>query len=392
MAEILLFNAGSSSVKWKLFDVAKKAVLANGQVERINTPQASFTIKHGETKLTTNYSDLDYPTAAKLIIKTLEEEHLLNDLVAIGHRVVAGGQAFLAATKLDEAAIAKIKQMASFAPLHNPQEVRYIELMQKMLPKTPQFAVFDSQFFTKMPAVTATYALPAALTAKYGIRKYGEHGISHEYLANKAAAMLQTPLKKLKLITLHLGSGASVCAIKDGMAYDSSMGFTPVDGLVMGTRSGDVDPSLVPFLMENEQMTAKEVLDMLNHKSGLLGVSQQSSDMRDIEAGKQKGEKNASLAYDMFVNQVVKYTGSFYAELGGADAIIFAGGIGEHQAGVRAAICSRLECLGIKIAAEKNNQLSYGDLSAPDATVKTLLIPTDEELAMFEQIIAALAK
>lgn len=392
MAKILLLNAGSSSVKWKLYQTDPAQAVASGEVERINTPQASVTVKVAGTKTETTHPNLDYSAAARMIVTTLNEQNLVQpgELAAVGHRVVAGGQKFTHATKVDAAVLQEIKALASFAPLHNPQEARCIELMQKLLPDVDQYAVFDSHFFTQMPEVNAYYGLPLPLTEKYGVRRYGEHGISHAYLTKKAAQLMHRPASELKLITLHLGSGSSLCAIKNGAAFDSSMGFTPLTGVLMGTRAGDVDPSLVPFLMKQLAMTADEVVQMLNDKSGLLGVSQVSADMRDLEKAKQAGNAAAQLAYDMFINRVVKYVGSYYTEMNGADALIFAGGIGEHQTQVRADICRQLQVLGVELDTQKNEANQPGLLSPATSSPQVWLIPTDEEQFMFDEITAAL--
>lgn len=388
MSKILLLNAGSSSVKWKVFELADEKMIAKGEIERINTPKATVSVKFNDQKIETNEPDLGYEDSVKMILKKIEELKIASadEIQIVGHRVVAGGQEFKHATKITPDVLTKIKELKDFAPLHNPHEARFIELTQKILPNVDQYAVFDSTFFIDMPEMNAIYSLPYELTQKYSIRRYGEHGISHGYLGKRAAEILNRPYEELKIITLHLGSGASVAAIKEGKAFDSSMGFTPLDGLTMGTRSGDVDPALVPFFMEKEGMTADDVLDLLNNKSGIEGISEISADMRDIEARWVAGDKKAALAREIFINRVVKYVGSYYAELGGIDALVVAGGIGENQIDLRFDLLKELESLGIEVDEQKNQANQEGIISPTSAKIKTLLIPTNEELAMVREI------
>ena len=388
MDKVLLLNAGSSSVKWKVFEIESEKVAGEGEVERINTPQALVTTKFNGEKKQSQEPNLGYEDAVRMILNKIEEFKIasLNEIQIVGHRVVAGGQKFKKATLITPEVLQAIKDLKDFAPLHNPHEARYVELMQKILPNVDQYAVFDSIFFTDMPESNAIYSLPYELTQKYQIQRYGEHGISHSYLAERTAELLNRPLNELKIITLHLGSGASVAAIKDGKAFDSSMGFTPLTGLTMGTRAGDVDPAIVPFLMEKEDMTAEEVMTLLNDQSGLLGISESSSDMRDIEAAWKKGDHQASLAREIFINRVVKYVGAYFAELGGIDALVLAGGIGEHQIDLRLALLKQLRVLGIKVDEKLNQANQEGIISPQDAQIKTMLIPTNEELQMVRQI------
>lgn len=393
MPKILLMNAGSSSVKWKLFELTDESVVAKGLVERMLAKGSKFEIKYGTEVYQETTDNLTYERAAEMILEKLTalKITLLADIVCVGHRVVAGGQTFKKATRVDADVIAQILALSDHAPLHNPMEAKYIELMQQVLPDVPQYAVFDSQFFTQMPEENAIFSLPYELTKEYGIRRYGEHGISHEYLVHKAAQMLDRPLEELKLITLHLGSGSSVSATKDGKAFASSMGFTPLTGLTMGTRAGDVDPSLVPFLMEKLSLSASEVLELFNEKSGLLGLSGYSDDMRDIKE-KSATDAQCRLALDVYENKIVGYTGSYFAQLGGADVLVFAGGIGENNAWLRQDICARLACLGVELDQTLNEQGQEGVISTSASKVKVLLLPTNEELAMVQQIKAQLEK
>ena len=388
MDKVLLLNAGSSSVKWKVFGIESERVASEGEIERINTPQALVTTKFNGEKKQSQEPNLGYEDAVRMILNKIEEFKIasLNEIQIVGHRVVAGGQKFKKATLITPEVLQEIKDLKDFAPLHNPHEARYVELMQKILPNVDQYAVFDSVFFTDMPESNAIYSLPYELTQKYQIQRYGEHGISHSYLAERTAELLDRPLNELKIITLHLGSGASVAAIKNGKAFDSSMGFTPLTGLTMGTRAGDVDPAIVPFLMEKEGMTAEEVMTLLNDQSGILGISESSSDMRDIEAAWKKGDRQASLAREIFINRVVKYVGAYFAELGGIDALVLAGGIGEHQIDLRLALLKQLRVLGIEVDEKLNQANQEGIISPKDAQTKTMLIPTNEELQMVRQI------
>lgn len=393
MPKILLMNAGSSSVKWKLFELTDESVVAKGLVERMLAKGSKFEIKYGTEVYQETTDNLTYERAAEMILEKLTALKItsLADIVCVGHRVVFGGQTFKKATRVDAEVSAQILALSDHAPLHNPMEAKYIELMQQVLPDVPQYAVFDSQFFTQMPEENAIFSLPYELTKKYEIRRYGEHGISHEYLVHKAAQMLDRPLEELKLITLHLGSGSSVSATKDGKAFASSMGFTPLTGLTMGTRAGDVDPTLVPFLMEKLSLSASEVLELFNEKSGLLGLSGYSDDMRDIKE-KSATDSQCRLALDVYENKIVGYTGSYFAQLGGADVLVFAGGIGENNAWLRQDICARLACLGVELDQTLNEQGQEGVISTSASKVKVLLLPTNEELAMVQQIKAQLEK
>ena len=384
---ILLLNAGSSSVKWKLFDINNEQEIAEGGIERINTPKSQVDLKFNGERYEEVIPNINYDDSIRLIFDDIEDKGItnINSIKAIGHRVVAGGQKFKKATKLDDNVIEDIKNLSDFAPLHNPNEVKFMKVVQEILPNINQYAVFDSSFFADMNEENAIYSIPYDLTKKYGIRRYSEHGISHNYLSKEAAKLLDKPLDELKLITLHLGGGASAAAIKYGKAYDSSMGFTPLAGLTMGTRSGDIDPSIVPLLMNKENMTKEEVINLLNNKSGVLGISNLSDDMRDIEAECDNNHQ-AKLAYDIFINRVVKYTGSFFTEMNRADAIVIAGGIGEHQYKIRYKILEKLSCLGVKIDKELNDKNYHGIISSKDSKIKVMIIPTNEELEMVRQI------
>ncbi|MFL2029357.1 acetate/propionate family kinase [Loigolactobacillus zhaoyuanensis] len=393
MQKILTINAGSSSLKWKLFAQPMETILAHGLVERLNQPVANFKLTTQTEKFSQALPDLTAKKAIALILDKLETLAVISsrqEITAVGHRVVAGGDVFKHATVVTPNVLTQILALSDYAPLHNPAEAHYIKRLTTALPQAQQVAVFDSQFFLKMPEMNAIYSIPYEYTQKYHIRRYGEHGISHEYLANRAATLLGKPLAQLKLITLHLGSGASITVIKDGIPFDTSMGFTPLTGVTMATRAGDTDPALVPFLQEKLQLDSTAVVsDILNTKSGLLGISGISMDMRDLKAAEQT-DPRAKLAIDIFVNRIVKYIGSYYTELGGLDALIFSGGIGENDADLRARIVHNSRALGITLDEARNQSVSEGALSPDHAAVTTLLIPTDEELAVVRQVSQAL--
>ncbi|RRK09347.1 acetate kinase [Lactiplantibacillus garii] len=392
MQKTLIINAGSSSLKWQLFEMPAETVVASGLVERISMPGSIFTIKYGDhQKYETTVDNLDQIHAAKLMLSELQRLDIiqsLDEITAVAHRVVAGGETFKHAVEVTPDVLEAIKGLSNFAPLHNPMEAVGIETMAQALPNVKQYAVFDSQFFTDLPEKNAIYSLPYDLTKKYHIRRYGEHGISHGYLTGRAAELLKKPKEQLDLVTLHLGSGASLAAVKNGKAYDTSMGFTPLTGVTMGTRAGDVDPSILPFLMQAEKISdPNEIMMMLNNESGLLGISGISPDMREIKA-QEATNPRAKLAVEIFVNRIVKYAGSYLTELNGADALIFAGGIGEHNDQLRQQIIDNLSIFGLKLDPELNAAGREGLISSADSKIKVMLIPTNEELAMVRQVAA----
>lgn len=389
MSKVLIVNAGSSSLKFKLFEMPQEKVLADGEVERLNMPGSKVKIKYGNGEVYKAEEDkIDYERSAGIMLNNLKDlgviDHLW-DIDAIGNRVVAGSDIFDKVVKIDDDSLSQIVELGDIAPIHNSVEAEYIEIIRRILPDTDQYAIFDSAFFKDVPEVNSIYGIPYELTKKFTIRRYGEHGINHGFITQEAEKALGND--HAKLVTLHLGSGASVAAEKDGKCYDTSMGFTPMNGLVMGTRSGDVDPALVPFFMKKMGASAEEVIDMFNKCSGLLGVSGVSSDMRDLE---DSDDDRAKLALDMFVNRTVKYAASYITELGGVDAIVFSGGIGEHDKWVREQVVKKLEIFGIKLDGDLNEQQKPGDLGTKDSSARILLIPANEELAMVRDVAAAL--
>lgn len=391
MSKTIAVNAGSSTLKFKLFDMPSEDVVAEGTIERIGEKMGHAKIKFGDgQKHEEEKPFADHGAAVNYLLDQLIDLGIVksyDEITAVGHRVVAGGEFFKDSAVIDDDVIKKIDELSEYAPLHDPAELIGIKAFRKVLPNAFAVAVFDTSFHVNMPKMNALYSVPYEWYEKYGARKYGAHGTSHRYVAGRAAEMLGKPLKDLKLITMHIGAGASITAIKDGKSFDTSMGFSPLAGITMATRSGDVDPSLVAFVQEKLGISSQEMISILNHKSGLLGISQLSPDMRDILAAADKGNEQAQLALDMYVNRIVRYVGAYIAEMGGADAIVFTAGVGENSVPVRKMVTDKLAYFGIKIDQEKNK--CHGverDLSADDAKIKTLLIPTNEELMIVRDI------
>ena len=386
--KVLVINAGSSSLKYQLLDTDNQQVLAKGLCERIGI-DGKFTYK-APGKNTIDAVDVAMPThseAIQAVLNALVDPDngviaSMKEIDAVGHRVVHGGETFACSVKIDDKVMAALEECIPLAPLHNPANITGIKACQAVMgPDVPQVAVFDTAFHQTMPPVAYTYALPYEYYEKDKVRRYGFHGTSHKYVAGRAAAMLGKPIEELKLISCHLGNGSSVTAIDGGKSVDTSMGFTPLAGLPMGTRSGDLDAGILEYLMGKYNMDIKEMLNVLNKKSGVLGVSGVSSDFRDLSAAGEKGNARAALAVDMFNYGVKKYIGAYAAAMGGVDAIIFTAGVGENSADQRMAIASGLEFMGVKMDAEANNVRGKETvISAADSQVKVLLIPTNEEL------------
>ncbi len=399
MKKVLVINTGSSSLKYQLIDMKDEMVLAKGLCDRIGIDN-SF-IKHTKTGSETVVIDIDMPShkaAIKEVVKALTDEKIgvisnMSEISAVGHRVVHGGEKFHESVIIDENVMKAIKDCVELAPLHNPPNIIGIEACQHIMPNTKMVAVFDTAFHQSLPQYAYMYALPYEIYEKHGVRKYGFHGTSHKYVSERAAAMLGKPVQKLKLISCHLGNGASICAVKYGKSVETSMGFTPLDGLAMGTRCGTVDPAVVKFLMENEKMNPKEIDEYLNKKSGVLGISGVSSDFRDIDAAVEEGNKRAQLAIDIFCYRVKKCIGEYAAVMNGVDAIIFTAGIGENNAIVRKNVTDDMESFGIMIDSQKNTiRGKEMDISTTDARVRTLVIPTNEELAIARETMKLTAK
>ena len=390
MLKELVINAGSSTLKWKLFSMPDEQILASGLVDRIDLPASVFTAQQpGQEKYRITQDNITYDLAATMVLSYLKDQGVvehLHEISGIGHRVVAGGEYFKDSVLVDNEVLAQIKELSQYAPLHNPIEARYIEIFMQLLPKARQVAVFDTSLYAEMPKVNYLYPIPYEHYTEYGVRKYGAHGTSHRYVAQRAAEMLGRPLEDLKLITCHLGSGSSITAFDHGQVIDTSMGFTPLGGVMMATRAGDLDASLVAFLAEKLEISVEEVVDILNQKSGLLGISQLSPDQRDLEEAAPTNPQ-AQLALDMFINRVVRFIGSYVAELGGLDAIVFTAGCGENAIEVRQKIADQLSYFGLAVDASRNDVRGKERKISPDnAAVDVLVVPTNEELMIVRDV------
>lgn len=382
--KIIAVNAGSSSLKFKLFDMPEETKLVSGVVERIGLKDSIFSMKqNGETvKEITNIPN--HTVAVNLLLKRLVDKGIvssLDEIEGVGHRVVHGGESFKDSVIIDEDVLREVHRLSDLAPLHNPANLVGIRAFQKALPDVPAVAVFDTAFHQTMEPVEFMYSVPYEWYTKYGVRKYGFHGTSHKYVSIRAAAMLDKPLDQLRVIVCHIGNGASLCAIKDGKSVDTSMGFTPLAGIAMGTRSGDIDPAIVQFISEKEGKRLDEVISELNRKSGYLGLSGLSSDSRDLWEAVERGDQKSILAVEKQAKMIADYIGSYFIQLGGCDAICFTAGIGENASETRKLVVDRLGALGVELDYEKN--LSRGKeavISKDTSKIKVLLIPTNEEV------------
>lgn len=384
---IMAINAGSSSLKWQIYDMPSEKRIAKGMIDRLGKQDAIFKADYGDGERFERQEPItSKEKAATLILTRLKSLHIvqrLEDIKGVGHRVVSGGEVFDKSTVITSDVLLQIKNLSELAPLHNNIEAYYVSVFAQLLPHSQQVAVFDTSFFSSLKPVNYLYPIDTKYYDQYGVRKYGAHGTSHRYVTQRTAEILQQPLEKTNLITLHLGNGASVSAIAHGKAIDTSMGFTPLAGLMMGTRSGDVDPSIIPYIMEKDHLqNISEMISILNKKSGLLGVSGVSNDKRDIDDAADNGDKRAQLAQEMFVNRIVKYVGSYLALLDELpDALVFTAGVGENDQPVRQAVCDQLQHLGVKIDAAKNQAKGQELLiSTPDSAIKVFVVPTNEEL------------
>jgi acetate kinase len=391
MTKIIAINAGSSSLKFQLFDMPKETVITKGIIERIGLNDSILNITvNGEKKKEV----LDIPNhevAVKLLLDKLTSYGIINSLdeiEGIGHRVVHGGEEFTDSALITDEVLAKIEKLFDLAPLHNPANVTGIKAFQAVLPNVPAVAVFDTAFHQTMPESSYLYSLPYEYYEKFGIRKYGFHGTSHKYVSQRAAELLGRPIEQLRLISCHLGNGASIAAIEGGKSIDTSMGFTPLAGVTMGTRSGNIDPALIPYIMDKTGKSADEVLEILNKKSGMLGVSGFSSDLRDIEDEAAKGNERAELALEVFANRIHKYIGSYAARMCGVDAIIFTAGIGENSDVIRAKVLRGLEFMGVYWDPSLNKvRGKEAFISYPHSPVKVLVIPTNEEVMIARDVV-----
>ena len=383
--KVLVINAGSSSMKFQLINVEEHKVLAKGLCERIGLGNGIFS--YGiEEKVTTNHDMADHSQALELVLDSLVNGKnapisSLDEIAAVGHRAAHGGKYYSKSSIVDDELIARMEEVKELAPLHNAAGIMGIQACKKLMPGKPMVCVFDTAFYTTLSPANYIYPIPYEYYEKYGIRKYGFHGTSHRYVARRSAKLLGKNLEDLKIVTCHIGNGSSCTAIKGGIAVDTSMGFTPIDGLMMGTRCGSIDPLIVTYLEEKENLSPKQMSDVLNKKSGFLGISGVSYDLRDVDEAAQNGNKRAALAYEMAASILKKYIGKYTFVMGGLDVITFTAGIGENDARMRAMALSGLEELGIKLDEKKNNTRESGEriISADDSKVKVLIIPTDEE-------------
>lgn len=383
---ILVLNCGSSSVKYKLIEIKANKVLAEGGIEKIGLPDAFIKFKFGNEKIQQDLDINDHVGAIKSILDNLTSKEYgcikdFKEIDAVGHRVVHGGEKFNKSVLINDEVIAKIKECYGIAPLHNPVNMAGIDAINEVLPEVPQVGVFDTAFHQTMPAKSYMYALPYKYYEEDGVRRYGFHGTSHRYVSQRVCEFLGVEPKGKKIITCHVGNGGSITAVKDGKSIDTSMGLTPTEGLMMGTRCGDVDPGALIFLMDKHNLSSKDMLNMVNKESGLAGVSGVSSDMREIAAAAKQGNEKAILSLEMYEQRITKYVGAFAAEMGGVDIIVFTGGVGEHQSSTRANVCKPLRFMGVEIddAANDANNGDEGIISTPNSAVKVVVIPTDEE-------------
>ena len=388
----MVLNCGSSSIKYQVIDMeaASSKLLAKGLVERIGLPEGDLTHKPvGKEPFEAHQPIPDHTTGISLVLKALTDPvhgviSSLDEVKAVGHRVAHGGEFFPASCLVDEEVKAKIRSLFEIAPLHNPANLEGVLSIEKVLPGVPQVTVFDTSFHQTIPATNYMYALPYAYYEKYRVRKYGFHGTSHKFVARVGAELAGLDINHSKIITCHIGNGASVTAVLNGKSFDTSMGFSPLDGLVMGTRCGQVDASAITFIGEKEGMSYAELNTMMNKQSGVLGLTGISSDMRDIDRAYDEGNPRAILARDMYYNRIKKFVGEYAAEMGGVDLIVFTGGVGENSSEMRETVCSGLEFMGVKFDREANRGVRGVDkiLSAPDSKVKVAVIATNEELVI----------
>ncbi|MEG0093076.1 MAG: acetate kinase [Erysipelotrichaceae bacterium] len=383
--KIIAVNAGSSSLKFQLFEMPTEKVLTSGLVERIGSENAVFSIHVNGEKITTTCPILDHEVAVNMLLEALVTNHIVSSLDEIkgaGHRAVHGGEAFKTSTIVNDEVEATFASLSDLAPLHNPAGLVGYRAFKKNLPNIKHVFVFDTAFHSTMEPSSYIYPIPMSYYRDYKIRRYGFHGTSHQYVSTRCAELMKKDIKDTKIITCHLGNGASITAIDGGKSVNTSMGFTPLAGIMMGTRCGDIDPAIIPFIMRKTGASIDEIDDILNKQSGMLGVSEISSDGRDIEAAIKEGNEQAILTHELYVNRVINTVGGYYTQLGGLDAIVFTGGIGENDTQMREKICDKLAVLGVKLNKELN-QVSRGKeilLSNDDSKVQVWLIPTNEEL------------
>ena len=389
--KILVLNCGSSSLKYQLLDMSTESVIAKGNFERIGEKESFLTHKMNGKKYVYNEVAMNHEEALNLIMKELQNpDHRaienLSEINAIGHRVVAGGEIFDKSVIIDEKTLKGIEDCSKLAPLHNPAAILGIKACQKAMPGAPMVAAFDTAFHQTMPKENYLYPIPYEYYEKYGIRKYGAHGTSHKYVTQRVEKLMNKDIKDLKIVTCHLGQGASLCAVQGGKSVDTSMGLTPLGGITMVTRSGDLDPSVVTAIMKKENLTADEVESILNKKSGVSGISGLAPDFREIEAASYGDNERAEIAIEKFKYEIASYIAKYAVAMNGVDYIVFTGGVGENQINIRRGICEKLEFMGVKIDVEANNvRGEEKEISAPDSKVKVYLVPTNEELMIAKE-------
>ncbi|WP_239705944.1 MULTISPECIES: acetate kinase [unclassified Mammaliicoccus] len=391
MTKIIAINAGSSSLKFQLFEMPEEKVITKGLIERIGLKNSVFSIVVNGEKITETLDIENHDIAVNIMLDALKNHNIINDINDIqgtGHRVVHGGELFPESALVTDDVLEKIESLTELAPLHNPANIMGIKAFRKLLPNIPHVAVFDTSFHQTMPEESYLYSLPYNFYKDFGIRKYGFHGTSHKYVSERAAELLDRPIDQLRIISCHIGNGASIAAIDGGKSVDTSMGFTPLAGVTMGTRSGNLDPALIPFIMEKTGKNAEEVLNILNKESGLLGISGSSSDLRDIQQDANEGNERAKLALDVFASRIHKYMGSYATRMHGLDAIVFTAGVGENSDTVRAKVLEGLEFMGVYWDPRLNIGL-HGEeafINYPHSPVKVIVIPTDEEVVIARDV------
>jgi len=392
MTKILAINAGSSSLKFQLLSMPSEEVLTVGLVERIGLNDGVFKIEFGDAEIKKTLDIPDHNKAVELLMDALIENKIVesfDDIAGVGHRVVHGGEKFATSAVVTDEILAVIEELSDLAPLHNPANITGIKAFAKKLPNAVSVAVFDTAFHQTMPPTSYLYPIKYELYKNHGIRKYGFHGTSHQFVSERAVELLGMPVEDTRVITVHIGNGGSLSAVKGGKSIDTSMGFTPLAGIMMGTRSGDVDPAVIPYVMEKEGIDVSAAVNILNKESGLAGVSELSSDMRDIEAGVEAGNEQAIIAFDLFIKRVTDYIGSYLVTLGGADAIVFTAGIGENGSLIRKAVLDRLAFLGIEVNEEANSTRGKEILiSTKSSKIKAFVIPTNEEIMIARDTLA----
>lgn len=384
MGKIMAVNAGSSSIKFQLLEMPEETVIASGVMERIGLDSGIYTLKYDGKKEETTPVLKDHAVGVELLLNSLIEKSILkslDEIVGVGHRVVQGGEYFKDSTLIDESVLDRIIELADLAPLHNPAHVVGIKAFEKALPNVPQVAVFDTVFHQTMAEDTYMYALPYEWYKDHGIRKYGAHGTSHQYVSARCADIMNKPLEDTKIIVCHLGNGASISAVKNGKCVDTSMGLTPLEGIPMGTRCGNIDPTVLEVINRKEGKSISEIMSILNKKSGYLGLSQKSNDARDVTEGMDSGDHQCKLVFDVQAKRICDYIGSYYVLMGGLDAICFTAGIGENVIHLRKNIADRLSVLGVKLDDKANNvRGEETEISSADSKVKLYIVPTNEEV------------